>query len=377
MFDVAIIGGGPAGCGAAIALRQTFPSLRVLVVEASDYSRRRAGEVLPPMARPLLEHLGVLGHMSAEVCGVARGVAHAWGGPKLEERDYFFRATGEGWHLERNRFDVMLANHADTCGAEVWRKRVLHGAERTGDIWQMQMSDCQVESRWVIDATGRNATFARIQGARFNSLDSLTAFSRVFQHEDEIEARTIVEACAHGWWYATPLPGRRRVVSMLTDADLGRSLRLADTSAWLRALKSATHMQTLVANAILQPSPLVRSAATVALDRVYGEGWLATGDASSAFDPLSGQGITNALRSGILAAFAVGDTLCHNSAAALVRYEAIQQKQRASFARTHREHYSREQRWSQEPFWSRRQDPTAAPLGTQALDDIVALEGTH
>ncbi len=203
------------------------------------------------------------------------------------------------------------------------------------------------------------------------------AFSRLFQHEDEREAGTIVEACSYGWWYTAPLPGQRRVVSILTDADLGRGLHLADTSAWRRALQSTLHVQALVADAVLQPVPLVRSAATVALDRYYGDGWLATGDASCAFDPLSGQGITHALRSGILAAFAAGDTLCHNSSIALERYAAIQQKQRASFAQTHREHYSREQRWSKEPFWARRQDPAAVPLDTQALDDIVALEGTH
>jgi flavin-dependent dehydrogenase len=98
----------------------------------------------------------------------------------LEESNYFFRATGEGWHLERNRFDAMLANQAATCGAEVWRNRVLQGAERSDGIWQMQMSDFGIEARWVIDATGRNAVFARMQGARFNSLDSLMAFSRLF-----------------------------------------------------------------------------------------------------------------------------------------------------------------------------------------------------
>ncbi len=50
----------------------------------------------------------------------------------MEESNYFLRATGEGWHLERNRFDAMLANQAATCGAEVWRNRVLHGTGRPG-----------------------------------------------------------------------------------------------------------------------------------------------------------------------------------------------------------------------------------------------------
>lgn len=371
-WDVAIIGGGPAGSASAISLRQTFPSLRVLVLESSDYARPRAGEVLPPLARDILAHLGALSQMTAPVAAASRGLACAWGSEYLDETSYFYGMGGEGWHLERNRFDAMLAARAETLGATVRRKTSLQSSQRIGSHWQLQLSGGElVEARFVIDATGRSATFARSNGARRQPHDALMAFSRIFKHDDVVEPRMVVEACAHGWWYTAPLPARRRVVSLLTDADLGRRLGMSSEEPWKHALFATAHVYPLLKGASLEPGVMVRSAATVALDRVSDDGWLATGDAASAFDPLSAQGITSALRSGILAGFAAGDILYGKHVQAVARYAKIIETQRITSLRTYREHYARERRWSDQPFWARRQHQPAA---TPALE-LVLQEG--
>jgi len=379
-WDVAIIGGGPAGSASAISLRQTFPSLSVLMLESSDYSRARAGEVLPPIARDLLTHLGVLEEMSESVATPARGLACAWGAGDLDETNYFYGLAGEGWHLDRRRFDAMLATRAEALGVTVCRNTSLHSSSRNGDVWQLQAGrgdgdQCDpIEARFVIDATGRNATFARSQGAQLQPRDALMAFSRIFQHDGPVEARMIVEACTHGWWYTAPLPGHRRVVSLLTDADLGRHLRLHSEPLWQEQLRTTSHVRHLVDGARLQPGVIVRSAATAALDRVCGEGWLAAGDAATAFDPLSAQGITSALRSGILASFAAGDVVSGRDVSAQDRYQRIVSAHGSNYDRVHREHYSRERRWSNSPFWQRRQ--SAAPSASTAdLAPELCLQG--
>jgi flavin-dependent dehydrogenase len=372
VWDVAIIGGGPAGSASAISLRQTFPSLRALLLESSDYARPRAGEVLPPVARNILAHLGVLSLMTAPVATDSLGLACVWGSGHLDETSYFYGMGGEGWHLERNRFDAMLAMRAEALGATVKRNTALQSSRRIGNLWQLQLNNGQlVDARFVIDATGRSATFARGNGACRQPHDALMAFSRVFHHDDVVEARMVVEACAHGWWYTASLPGRRRVVSLLTDADLGRQLRLSSEEHWQHELLTTTHVRTLLEGASLQPGILVRSAATVALNHIAGDGWLAVGDAASAFDPLSAQGITSALRSGILAGFAAGDILNGDHVHAIARYAKIIETQRSISLRSYREHYARERRWSDQPFWARRQHQ---PVPSQALD--VAVQGT-
>lgn len=370
-WDVAIVGGGPAGSASAISLRQTFPSLRVLVLESSDYARPRAGEVLPPIARDILAHLGVLSQMTAPVAAASRGLACAWGSKHLDETSYFYGLGGEGWHLERNRFDAMLAAQAEALGATVQRNTSLQSTRHIGNLWQLQLNNGKlVDARFVIDATGRTAIFARSNGARRQPHDALMAFSRIYQHDDVVEARMVVEACAHGWWYTAPLPGNRRVVSLLTDADLGRRLRLSSEQPWKHQLFSTAHVYASLKGALLQPGVLVRSAATVGLDRISNDSWLAAGDAASAFDPLSAQGITSALRSGILAGFAAGDILCGNHAHAIARYTKIIDTQRSISLRTYHEHYARERRWSDQPFWARRQHQ---PFAARPME--LALQG--
>ncbi len=372
-WDVAIIGGGPAGSASAISLRQTFPSLRVLVIEASDYSARRVGEVLPPIARVLLQHLGVQPDLAAEYGVPAQSVACAWGSEELRETNHFYAAKGMGWHLERNRFDALLAIQAELSGAEVMRLIALRSAIRANDAWTLQLSTReQVQARWVIDATGRASVFARMQGGKRISQDLLTAFSCIFSGSGDCEARTVVEATADGWWYTTSLPHGRRITSFLTDADIGRTLRMSDTRQWEKRLAATFHIASLSAGCSPIGKLVVRPAASASLDSVHADGWIAAGDAAAAFDPLSAQGITNALRSGMLASYAVGDALCLNDFLAPSRYAAILRAQRQSYARTYSQQYAREQRWSEYPFWARRQNGSVShPINSAPAEDAA------
>jgi hypothetical protein len=46
----------------------------------------------------------------------SHGIQAAWGSAELFDTDFIFNPYGTGWHLDRRRFDAMLASHADQCG---------------------------------------------------------------------------------------------------------------------------------------------------------------------------------------------------------------------------------------------------------------------
>ncbi len=362
-IDVAVVGGGPAGCAAALTLRRNSPALSVVLIEAGEYAEHRAGEILPPAARTVLKSLDVL-HLLDEKCArPSRGVAFAWGSVRLEEDDYFFSARGGGWHLDRNRFDAMMADACLRRGVLVLRGTALYAAERRPSGWELVAGNKRLAARFVVDATGRTAVFARMQGERMVFDDRLTSYSRIFATVDPCSTEILIESAEQGWWYTAPIPGGRRVASFVTDADLGRELCLPANDAWSRLARQTTHVAAAIGCSTAVSDCIVRPASSARLTSTSGKGWVAAGDASAAYDPLAGQGITKALRNGVLAGYTAGDALSGGERVAAHRYSAILQFQFDRYRRMHREYFARETRWRDTPFWARRQ---------AAAEDLVA-----
>jgi flavin-dependent dehydrogenase len=228
-----------------------------------------------------------------------------------------------------------------------WHARIV-----TGD----GSPEAAVAAPWVIDATGRSAWFARRHGGRALALDRLVGLIAEVPAAPQAGAdqRLTVEACPEGWWYTASLPGDRRIVAWMTDADLVPRRPEARRRTWLEILGRTR----LVGRHVGDPQragPLGTVAARSSwLDRPVGPGWIATGDAAMAVDPLSGRGIIHAIESGqaaaeaLLAWFAGNHEavagLAEDLAAAFDRYRALRQA-----------YYTRERRWHEAPFWSRRQ----------------------
>jgi flavin-dependent dehydrogenase len=254
--------------------------------------------------------------------------------------DFMLDPFGPGWHLDRAAFDdncsARLAGAACGCST-AFARAGCYTAARSG---RSRSSAGTLRGRFVIDATGRTAAVARSLGARRRRLDRLVALVREYASaRDDRDATTLVEATEAGWWYTTPLPGRRRIAAFLTDADL---------------LPRGTELATppYVSDAFdgYEPaSPARTTDASVAhLDRVAGMGWLAAGDSAVAFDPLSSQGIVTALLLGREAG---------NAAAGpdrLPAYAAGCERVLAEHLAGCAAYYDLEDRWPDAPFWSRR-----------------------
>lgn len=354
LIDVAVIGGGPAGSAAGLSLRSHAPGLSVVQIEASAYASPRIGETLPPQSRRFLEHLGVWETFRSQGHAPVAGTAAAWGAPLAQENDFLFHRHGDGWHLDRTAFDAMLAGEAERRGVRRLESRVIDADRREGG-WRLSLSNGpDLRARFLIDATGSSAAFARKLGARFIAADRLTGFVRFFEDRLGNDPRSLVEAFEDGWWYTAGLPGGRRIAACMTDADLARRLRLSDPESWSRRLDAAEQVRARLQGARPEGDVVVRAAHSRRLDPAAGEDWLAVGDAASVFDPLSSSGITKSLRSGIFAAYAIGDLLVKRENQSLERYRRYTQDEFESHTRVRARYYSEERRWPESDFWRRR-----------------------
>jgi 2-polyprenyl-6-methoxyphenol hydroxylase-like FAD-dependent oxidoreductase len=147
-FDVAILGGGPAGAAAALSLRQLRPALRVAIVEASQYSAWRVGETLSPGCRELLAGLGCWERFADERFLESFGTRAVWGGDEPYDHEFLFSARGSVWHVDRARFDAMLCAAAQAAGAKVLTARFA-GAERFEGGWKLRLRHSSGDSGWI------------------------------------------------------------------------------------------------------------------------------------------------------------------------------------------------------------------------------------
>jgi flavin-dependent dehydrogenase len=352
-YDTLIIGGGPAGTAAAIVLAEH--GKHVAVVERSDYSGFRIGETLPPMARPFLGRFGVLDRMACHCHAVSPGVESAWGGDEPYIHDFLFDQDGDGWHLDRPRFDQMLAERALEAGVTVRTRAVIRGCRREGELWFAEIdvggATGQITARTIVDAGGR----ARWVGRPFRhvSFDRQVAMVSIYARDGSVPAnpRTWIESARDGWWYIAPLSNDRLVVTYFTDADLLHPSGRQATERWQALLTEAPGTQDRLRGATLAVSPRIVSASSSIGSAVAGPGWVAVGDAACTMDPLSSQGILYAITTGIDAAEAMLDS---KTSRAIVHYgERLVQRFRNDLE-TRRTFCLRERRWLSSPFWRRR-----------------------
>jgi flavin-dependent dehydrogenase len=366
--DVVILGGGPAGAAAAITLARAGRS--VVIIEKSHYEQARIGETLPPAAHPLLVRLAVWDPFIAARHLPSPGILSVWGEEQLHQTHFIFNPHGQGWHLDRRRFDTMLAQAARQAGAHLYcDAQIASCLPLAGGRWQVTFTSGSASTRrqhqlpatFLIDATGRAAVLARWQGSKRLNADRLVGLASVLAARsresgcpgDACDSCTLVEACPDGWWYSALLPGSRLMVVYMTDADLLRRHRGTWHAFWHARLRETVHTQLRLRAFNLQARWRVVAANSSRLDRVSGQGWLAVGDAAMAFDPLSSQGLMQALSSGIRAGEALsGRFPCE--VAAIGKYDIKVNDSFREYSRLRAVYYGREQRWPQSVFWQRR-----------------------
>jgi flavin-dependent dehydrogenase len=358
---VAIVGGGPGGATAAIALAGR--GLAPIVLEAQTGPMCKIGECLSPGANALLERLGIKERLSRDGHLPSYGNRSVWGSGTPLDHDFLFGTRGPGWHLDRRRFEATMADAARGAGVD-WRYgwRLVKCSRRTGG-WDLSVKTPagfdSLEAEFVVDATGRQARLARQFGAHQIRYDRLTAMAFLLNSQiggQITDSFTLVEAVAGGWWYSAALPDARLMVIYMTDSDLighGAGGQAADL---FELLDDTDHTRRRVSEGGYRPlkKPRILPANSARLSEIGGDRWLAVGDAAMAYDPLSSYGISSAMGAGFYAGSAIADFL-EGDPHALTAYTRLIDQTFAQYLIMHCDRYALERRWPDKPFWRRRQ----------------------
>lgn len=362
-FDVVIAGGGLAG--AATAARLAAGGHSVALVERSRFDRPRIGETLAPSVSPLLRDLGVWDRFTALHPLPSWGLRSIWADSEPAVHSHLASAYGHGWHVDRQRVDGMLAGAAAATGAHLLTGVAVTGCRYDGVTWRVVCTGGRLlHARVLVDATGRRSAVGRALGGRRIAFDRLVAVAASVPGHDVTEERyLLLEATEDGWWYTAPVPGNAMIGMLLTDADLCRAGGLTDRARWQARLTATRATAARLSEAPPQTDLWVHPAASHRLLRTGDpRPWLAVGDAALAVDPLSGSGVTRALRMASSAALAVAHLLDHGNtpagATALMEYEAERDRECTAHLIERARHYGTVRRFAT-PFWTRRTDDAA------------------
>jgi flavin-dependent dehydrogenase len=341
-FDIAVVGGGPAGAVTALCLARR--GWRVAVLERGSFDQPRTGETLPPEINPVLRGLGLWEAFLSQAPLESPGIVSVWGSSVPSEVDFADSPFGCGWHVDRKRFDRMLCREAVAAGAKLFLNSAVTLTRRAG-LWEAG----EVCARFLVDAMGRNGLLVEHERDR-DQEDSLLAIVLPLSkcRAEPQDLRTCIEAAPAGWWYSTWLPERVGVAMFFTGSEVYREVGISITEQ----LRAASLTRWRLGQGCLGEPRIVHTPSGLR-KHVFGADWVAVGDSASSYDPLSGRGIFKALRHGQAAARAI-DSQLRGDPAGIDRYSAQVKQQFEQYARQRSRYYSLERRWGDEPFWRAR-----------------------
>lgn len=348
---IVVIGAGPAGAATAIGLARLGEPVTV-VGEPRSFG---AVEGVSERAIEVLRRLGLVQTLQAFAPPSQRGAT--WNG--------VHSVAGIENLVDRQEFDRGVLQDMERLGVKVVRGRViglhsergLHEIEVESDAGRHLLA-----ANFLVEARGRIAPgggIPRIRGAETVSLLQ-------YWQGPAGAVNSAVQSCEDGWVWMAALGDGRRYLQLTLDVASAKLPPKKALGDYCRERFSSIRIAEPFLHCA-QPigEPHARTSTAVLNQALVGDDWIRVGDAAMAVDPLSGNGIFQALSSALQAPAVVG-TLRHNRDSALLAKQFHQQRVEHlfyRFARIGRDFYAQERRWQQEPFWAaRREWPDSQPL---------------
>ena len=313
--DVLIIGAGPSGSVAAAYLRQQ--NINVIVLEKTQFPRIVVGESLIPRSMDHFEETGLLPYLEKQNFEVKPG-ARFIRGEEICIFD-FSKKFGEGkdwtWQVPRADFDMTLANAIIDKGADLrFNEEVIdvqfQGKKSTTTVKKLNGEIYKIEADFLMDASGYGRVLPRL--LNIDSPSKLNPHSAIFAHVDDIrrpEGREgtqisfdIIET--EVWLWVIPFSNEKTSVGIVGPTDYINQLSTHQNTA--EALKNAIQKSDFYVNRFgnlpFEFDPIWLKNYSAAVTKMFGEGYVLTGNSTEFLDPVFSSGVCFATESGLKSA---------------------------------------------------------------------------
>jgi flavin-dependent dehydrogenase len=284
-FDVIVVGAGPAGSASAIAAAGR--GLRVLLLEATRFPRHKVcGEFVSAESAEVLRYL------------LRDGADHLLAAPRIttarlhsEGRSVEIAVEPAAYSIPRFRLDEVLWLAAEGRGISCRNENVT-GLSRSRDEFVVRTTSAEYRAKSVINASGRWSKLSRrvVKGSAWVGLKA----------HFEGETDDVVDLYFLNGGYCGVQAVSPGVLNACALVKQGTAKSLDEVFQMDAVLAGRARKWTAVTE-LFATAPVYLGAGAPVCD-----GMLQVGDAAGFVDPFVGDGISLALRSGVLAGRSVG-----------------------------------------------------------------------
>lgn len=236
------------------------------------------------------------------------GISVSWSTILPVTRSYGGSAEGSALNVDRAAFDAMLRDRAAECGVQYFdHSRLMSLTGGVRKPWCLSLGrageERDVTAEFLVDATGRARSLSRRLGADVRRAGDLFAITRWFEPDPfsdrgQPTSTLLIEACEAGWWSLGRSPSGITAATFYTSRGLMKQSGLSPANWADRALTVApTIARALDACRFSSDSHRLFACFPAASTGMYGDRWIAVGEAATAFDPISGHGVVHAVES--------------------------------------------------------------------------------
>lgn len=332
--DVVIVGARCAGSAAAVPLARA--GLEVVVLDKARFpSDTMSTHVLVPNGVQELQFMGALPKILALNPAKSRYLTLQDGDVEIEERFKPFSGIDYGLCIPRDLQDATLVEAARDAGADVRESTkvervVWRDGRAVGVVCRTREGEYEIQAELVIGADGRQSRIAAEVGSWTPYRASKNGRGFAFRYLDDPhgtnapDAFQIFRADGDQVLVLPSCPAGRTLVVNMTDTARVDDYRTDPEGSWEHMLARNPAVAARIGGATNMSKVRHTTDLSAFYRRSSGPGWALAGDAGHFKDPVTGNGMRDALKFGRLLGEAVATTL-HEPAeldAALRTWEA-------------------------------------------------------
>lgn len=325
--DVCIVGAGPGGAATALKLHQL--GIPCVLIDKSTFPRDKicgdaiSGKVATVLRRidpDIMERFEADAQLQTDIWGI-RFVA-----PNAREIDVPFRAKydpendpKQGYVSKRLDFDDFLVEEVRKKESISFFENIsIENYEQKNGAWYLadKSGEFKVEAKILIMANGANSNFSRhhagLEKDPAHHAGAVRAYYKNVRgmHPDGFIELHFLKEINPGYFWIFPLPNGYANIGLGMRSDFISEKKYNLRKGLKEVIEQHPHLRERFKDATLDGKIIGYGLPLGSKKRpISGERYMLVGDAGHLIDPLSGEGIGNAIYSGVIAAEQARDCL--------------------------------------------------------------------